>query len=334
LRLLFFSGDWLGSRQQAGVEMLLRRGEKLSMILIAAIFAVDVGIVLVRAIPVDWLGYVAGVAIGLAAISLGQFYRIVRPNERIALAATATGLFVLFTICASILNHSLLPIGGRRIDILLMWIDGLLGYSWPAAVEVAAAMPVVGLLLGVVYLSSLLQMIFVICLLGFSGRAGDLERFMFAGILAGLATIAIWAVMPSSGPSAYLHIPAETADKIRLVVGASYGAELNRLAIEGPALISLRDALGLIAFPSFHTVMACLAVWFTMGFPRVFPVFAVINILMLPAILVHGGHHLVDVFGGLAVFVAALVVARAFVSSHELDEEPKIQTAIAGSVQA
>jgi hypothetical protein len=192
----------------------------------------------------------------------------------------------------------------------------------------------VGLLLGVVYLSSLLQMIFVICLLGFSGRAGDLERFMFAGILAGLATIAIWAVMPSSGPSAYLHIPAETADKIRLVVGASYGAELNRLAIEGPALISLRDALGLIAFPSFHTVMACLAVWFTMGFPRVFPVFAVINILMLPAILVHGGHHLVDVFGGLAVFVAALVVARAFVSSHELDEEPKIQTAIAGSVQA
>lgn len=303
--------------------MLLRRGEKLSMILIAAIFAVDLGIVLVRAIPVDWLGYIAGVAIGLAAVSFGQFYRIFRPNERIALASTATGLFVLFTICASILNYSLLPVGDRRIDMLLMQIDGMLGYSWPAAVEAAAAVPVIGLLLGVVYLSSLAQMVVVICLLGFSGRGADLQRFMFTGILAGLAAVIIWVLIPSSGPSAYQDIPVETAAKIRLIVGTPYGAELNRLALEGPRLISPRDALGLIAFPSFHTVMACLAVWFTMGFRRVFPIFAVINALMMPAILVHGGHHLVDVLGGLAVFAAALVAGRAIVSSCERGKDVK-----------
>ncbi len=41
-----------------------------------------------------------------------------------------------------------------------------------------------------------------------------------------------------------------------------------------------------------------------------FGVLAAINIAMLPAIIVHGNHHLMDVLGGIVVFALAAVIAH------------------------
>ena len=42
----------------------------------------------------------------------------------------------------------------------------------------------------------------------------------------------------------------------------------------------------------------------------VFPVYLVLNLLILPATSFHGGHHLVDVFGGIALFAIGTVIAE------------------------
>ncbi|WP_411053594.1 phosphatase PAP2 family protein, partial [Tritonibacter sp. SIMBA_163] len=70
----------------------------------------------------------------------------------------------------------------------------------------------------------------------------------------------------------------------------------------------MTEISGVIAFPSLHTVMACMVVVFTMG-TRVFPLAVILNAPMIPATLAHGGHHLSDIFGGLAVFAASFAVA-------------------------
>ena len=46
---------------------------------------------------------------------------------------------------------------------------------------------------------------------------------------------------------------------------------------------------------------------------------------MIPAILVHGGHHLVDVDGGLALFAVVAVWVR-----HLAPDEGQVQTASGG----
>lgn len=296
--------------------MQLHPAERIVGSIIAALCAVDLLLIAANGVDVDWPAYAPMLAAGLAALSVGQVYRLVRPNGRIALATTASGLFILLTIAGSVFCYLLLPVGGRSIDETLVAFDSLVGYHWPDAVAAAASAPYLSAVLRAVYLSSLAQMVVVILALGFSGRSRDLHLFLLTGTLSAVATIFVWAAIPSFGPSAIYSIAPDLEEAARLVVGSRYGAELNRLAVEGPILISPKDGLGLIAFPSFHTVLACLAVWFTVGSVRLFPFFLAANILMLPAILVHGGHHLIDVVGGLAVFSASLVAARIILRSQ------------------
>lgn len=299
----------MGPTIEDAKPVLFHPAEKITGIAVAALFAVDFALVAARGIALDWPGYGVMVAIGLMALAAGQVYRLARPNERIALATTATGLFILLTIAGSVFCYLLLPMG-RSIDQTLIAVDKLFGYHWPDFVAAAATVPYLGTVLRIVYLSSLAQMVAVIVVLGFSGRGGELHSFLVTGTLSALATILIWAAVPSFGPSANYPITPEIEAAVDLVVGSAYGAELNRLAAEGAILVSPKDGLGLIAFPSFHTVLTCLAVWFTASLRKLFPIFLTINIVMLPAILVHGGHHLVDVFGGFAVFALSLVIAE------------------------
>ena len=289
--------------------MLLHPGERIVATVTALLFAID-GLLIWRApAMMDWAGYAVVVAIGLGTCALGLAYRHFRRSEEIALAVLAAGLFILFTIAGSLFNYLLLPVGESRLDSMLAAIDGRLGYSWPDFVAALAEFPALGALLRIVYVSSLPQLIVIVLILGFAGRRGQLHHFLVTGVLGALISIGIWSAMPSFGPSVYYPVAAETVKTLGMIVGPAYGAELSRLAMHGPVLLSPRDVLGLIAFPSFHTVMACMAVWFTIPLRRLFPFFLVINLLMIPAILAHGGHHLMDLLGGVAVFGLALATA-------------------------
>ncbi|UGX87522.1 phosphatase PAP2 family protein [Phyllobacterium meliloti] len=302
--------------------MNLHPAEKICAGIIATLLVFDAILIPVRGVGVDWINYTLMSAIGLTAIGVGQFYRTMRPEEKIALAATASGLFILFTIVGSVFNYLLLPVGLRRIDDILTKFDAYLGFSWTDAVIYVASMPALGSLLRWIYASSMPQLILIILILGFSGQRDGLHRFLLTGLIGALISIALWAMFPSSGPAAFEILPASISSTLDMVVGSSYGAELNRLALEGPTFLSPKDALGLIAFPSFHTVMACMAVWFMFRMAFAFPVFLIINILMLPAILVHGGHHFVDVIGGFAVFGIALFASKRLVRSTRLSPVP------------
>lgn len=299
--------------------------EKLVVRIILALAALDVLLLLHKQAAIDIPGYLCALATGGAAVAIGQFYRRWRGNEGIALATTAAGLFIIFSIAGSVFNYLLLPIQGERIDPLLMRIDAMLGFSWAGMVTWTSLHPFFGNLLQVVYLSSMPQLIVVILVLGFSRRREELHRFLLTGLICALITIGFWGFFPSSGPAAFEILPKEVLDRMPMVVGPAYGAELNRLAHEGVSFITPKEVLGLIAFPSFHTVMALLSVYFMARFVLVLPLFIVINILMIPAILVHGGHHLIDLIGGLLTFVVGMALSglalRQVQSSEPLKRE-------------
>jgi PAP2 superfamily len=301
--------------------------EKFAVTIILALAALDAGLLFYKHVDIDILGYISALMTGAAAVAIGQFYRRFRHNEGIALASTAAGLFIVFTIVGSVFNYLLLPIQGERIDPLLMHIDAQLGYSWSGLVTWTSQHPPIGALLQYVYLSSMPQLIIVILVLGFSGRRDDLHRFLLTGLIAALITIGFWGFFPSSGPAAWEDLPKEVLAALPTVVGPGYGAELNRLAAEGVKYITPKEVLGLIAFPSFHTVMALLSVFFMARFRKAMPVFVALNMLMLPAILVHGGHHLVDLLGGAAAFAAGLALSGMALRQMQQSPAPHWQPA-------
>ncbi|WP_377288539.1 phosphatase PAP2 family protein [Rhizobium sp. SG2393] len=247
---------------------------------------------------------------GAVPIAIGLFYRVSGRSDRIALAAVSTGLFILFTLAGSIFNYVFLPIAFPPIDPFLIRIDAMLGYDWATTVTFAATHPWIGHVLFFVYSSSLLQLVFLNCWFGFRGDATQLHLMMLSGMIAFAFAMVIWVLFPSFGALSYANLPGWVEQTIPVAGGTAYGRELLRIAADGPDVIDPSQMIGLIAFPSFHTVMACMSLAFA---PRVLPLrlfFYGLNLLMFPAVLVQGGHHLVDIGGGIAVFLVARMCAE------------------------
>jgi hypothetical protein len=255
---------------------------------------------------VDWMILLVALALLAALFVIGHVYRYTGRDERIALTLIGAGLFVLGSIANGMLSYLLVPFVGDRIDPWLIQIDHLLGFDWPSFVEWMSHHPRITQALGPVYASSLPQLVVLILLLGFGGHTERLHRFLLTGVFAALGTIGFWAILPSSGPSAFMDLPQEVLARVSLVVEPTYGAELNRLMTEGLVGIPPPKPLGLVAFPSFHTVMAFMMLWFVPRRSLLFWPIVVSNVAMVPAILVHGGHYLIDVVGGIAMFFFAV----------------------------
>lgn len=295
--------------------MRAHAAEILSVLVIAGLYAAS--LVLAQATGrivawSEWSGmYVIGGVIGL----LGLFYRVSRRSEALALTLLATAIMIFFAHAGGIFNHLLFPLSRPLIDASLFVWDARLGYDWVAFVELVARWPLFGRGLGYVYDSSLVQLLLVVLVLGLGEQAVALHRFLLVGVLGSLATISIWWLAPSFGPAAHMPIDAELAQRIELRVNAHYVAALHRLAADGLDVVRPGSILGVVAFPSFHTVMACMAVWFSWG-TRIFWPMALLNTAMIPAILSHGGHHLVDVFAGVALFFVVWWLATLIVPTR------------------
>lgn len=286
---------------------LLAWGEVLQLLMVVAICIACVTNAIWANQSVAWGAFFPAFAASAGLVLIGVYIRATRQMPRLALGAIGFGVFTLFTGSIAIFIFTLFPVVNPLIDPILIGIDAWLGYSWPRFVEHIAAYPTFGLALRYVYLGALPQVVAMIVLLSFLGTANALHRFLAVGILCMIVTVAVWWLFPSVGPAAYNMVSAEIQNQIGLVVNASYGADLRRLASVGLPVITPAQINGVIAFPSFHMIMACMVVWFARGTVAFVPML-LFNIAMVPATLSHGGHHLVDVLAGVVTFCGCLAV--------------------------
>lgn len=254
---------------------------------------------------VDWMAFLPAIGASYALVLMGVYVRATRQMQRMALGAIGFGIFASFSSSIAIFIYTLFPLVHPLIDQNLIAYDAAVGFSWIGFVEFIAGYPALGIILRYVYLSILPQVVCVIILLSFLNKAEHLHRFLATGIVCMIVTVGFWWLHPSVGPAAFGMVSADVQAKISLIANDAYGAEMRRLATEGIDIITPLRVTGVIAFPSFHMVMACMVVWFTRGTWAFFPL-VLVNIFMVPATIVHGGHHLIDLLGGLITFAACL----------------------------
>lgn len=283
--------------------------ELLMLKLSAALIALDVALVLLRGVSFDTHRY--GLTFAMAAFigAIGLAYRKSGRSEAIACTGIAFGLLVAFSSALSALNYLLLPNRRPAIDGWLARTDALFGYHWPDAIALSARYPVVNELMRWSYNSTSLQIALVAVALGLANRRCSLHAMVLTVALSSLATVAFWALFPSLGPSALHDLPADVLAAVHPVVNPAYGEEITRLMREGITKLSPDEFRGLIAFPSFHTIMALIATWYARELRWLLYPLLSVNLFILPAVLVHGGHHLIDIPAGFAVFTLAVFVA-------------------------
>jgi PAP2 superfamily len=257
---------------------------------------------------VNWPPFLAGFFGTLGLMAIGAYVRGMKDTPRLALALIGVAIFMGFTAVSSVFIFALFPLPRPLIDPWLLSIDAGLGYHWPGFVEGLAVYPFFARALGYLYHTSLPQIVLTICLLATLGRTQTLHRFLLVGILTLVAAVAIWWLWPSIGPSGFQTIPEAARLATGLYFDSDYGAYLRQLVETGPARISPEVMTGVVAFPSYHMVMACMVVWYTRGTVLFLPALGT-NALMIPATLSHGGHHLIDLLAGVVVFAVCAVIA-------------------------
>jgi hypothetical protein len=270
------------------------------------VMAVALAVLMQR--QVNWPPFLGGYFATLALAGIGGYVRQTKATPRLALALIGAAIFTGFTAVSSIFIFSLFPLANPLIDPHLIEADAVLGYHWPSVVAWLAQYPGFATVLGYIYHSSLVQILLTIILLSALSREVVLHRFLLVGIITLVIAVAIWWVIPSVGPSAFQSIPEADRLATGLYFNPAYGQFLLNLVEVGPRQISPEVITGVVAFPSYHMIMALMVVWFLRGTFAFLPL-AGVNTLMIPATLTHGGHHLVDLIAGLAVFALSVWIA-------------------------
>jgi len=245
------------------------------------------------------------------------FYAVVRKDEILSAILACSAFLIVFPAGCVLLSYLLFTIAGPRIDTMLAAVDHALGFSWPALMGFIAQYPAANTVLKLAYLSVMPQTIVLIFALGFGRKIAELYRFSFALTFGAVITLAVWVAAPSFGAFSVFTLPDAVAGKLGLVLGFDYGHSLVQMLKDGPGFISPKELRGVVGFPSYHTLQALVLMWYARNVPLLRWPAIVLNIAVLLAIPVQGGHHLVDAFGGAAVTLLSIWLAARTVSAAE-----------------
>lgn len=299
--------------------MRLFWGEWLAFVVIGFVSTMLAALLLASDTLISWPDFYPTFLLNAAIIATGLALRFRTGLGHISATFVALGIYPFFSSLLALVFSLNFPLRRTLIDAPLMAIDTRLGYDWAQAVEWLAQYPVFAAVLAYVYMSSLGQLLVLLLLLGITGRIAQLHHFMLTGMLAAVILCLFWMVWPSFGPSAYLTPDPAAIEAASLIVTPAYGAQLMHLAEYGQAVIYRHEILGTVAFPSFHIFMAILAVWYARGTVLFWP-FLLVNLLMLPATAIHGGHHLIDLPFSVLLFALAYPLADAALRARPAPE--------------
>jgi hypothetical protein len=226
----------------------------------------------------------------------------VRPALSEALLYTL--LWVAFSAlgaCATYLSASLdLPLR----DDAFVAIDRMLGFDWLAWAQFIKSHAWVDAALALIYQTLSAQIILSVILLSFRQVTGRNEELLLSAIVSLVITTFFFAAFPSLGPLAYFHYSGAQADftaylpqLVSIRAGAAYSYPMTQIE-------------GIIAFPSYHVVLAILFAYSQRSNPWTFGMFATINTLMLLSIPSEGCHYLADMIGGAAIATVTILLLR------------------------
>jgi len=293
------------------------------------LFAVSAGVALVDAawlllghFQIDAVNYALLLVLVPPLAAAAWFYGSIRREPALSAMLAAAGFLILFSAATCLLSYLALTIAGPRIDVPLAALDRAIGFDWPSVMRLASEHTTITKYLGFAYLSVMPQIVVMIFVLGWTGRGADLYGLCLALAAGALLCIAVWTLAPSFGAFSVYTLPVDVSRHLGLALDGAYGRELARMLHDGPGFISPRELRGIIGFPSYHTVQALVLVWYARRVPVLCWVSLALNLTVLVAVPVHGGHHLLDLFGGIGVSAAAIFIADRTVMLARREKAP------------
>lgn len=264
------------------------------------------------------LGYDGGGGLTLQLALLSALWiaaLVVRASQpsRIAQGAEAYALFCLLSLLSALATTALAFDGGPFVDAGLAAADRRLfgGTRWIGFAFDLPGHPRLRLALCYAYVSLNWQPLLALGALVALGRIDALRRFVMAWGLGLAGCVLPFHWWPAR--AAYLHYGVEPAALHGMPVQVAWDAigKLDALRSGAAGRRICVDTLGgFITFPSFHACAAVLLAWAFLRMGRLGLPMLLLNAAMLVSAIPIGGHYVVDLVAGVAVAVAAVLLAE------------------------
>ena len=190
-------------------------------------------------------------------------------------------------------------------DALLADLDRRLGLEVPDVLRMMEHFPALKVVLDVSYQCLIILIILAIALPVLCDRLAAVQEYFVACVVSVVIAIPLFATFQAVGPWHYYgYAPDEEQERTTRIFFALKSDEWIPMDASNSA--------GVVAFPSFHTILAVLSAVALWSIPYVRYVAALLACLIVVSTVTTGWHYLADVLAGLGIAALSLAAARGY----------------------
>ncbi|MBY0407573.1 MAG: phosphatase PAP2 family protein, partial [Rickettsiales bacterium] len=209
------------------------------------------------------------------------------------------------TICTSFVIMITVLLGARLglplTDDVLVKIDRFLGFDWYAHAEWLAEQPGwFNEFLKFCYQSYGMQAVILIPALFIRGHSDQGQRFVMVFFITGMITALFATLLPAEAMFIHFHVDPSLYPNMEPAAALLHERELNAMR-NATTSVLVYPGMGIVTFPSFHTVMAIILMYASIPLPLMRLWAIPVNLGMIFSTPFHGGHYLIDVVAGLVI---------------------------------
>jgi hypothetical protein len=267
-------------------------------------------------ISIDLLSiYLIGLPILVSAL-VAFLYRNRGDAPKLAIAAEATAILMATLALGTLLTYSAGTSHFSYADANLHDAGVAIGFDWLSYAGAINEHAWLCRVLSRAYDSFNLQFVLILAVLIVAGKIERLRIFLFAVFVGLSLTCILFIFLPAV--SAYGHFGAAARQLTNLyspegdmhvLILQRHISILEGLRDGSIRQVSAQTLTGLITFPSFHACAACLFIWGFWGVKDTRAAALILNLAMLAATPLFGAHYFVDLMGGAAIAIVAIVAS-------------------------
>jgi membrane-associated phospholipid phosphatase len=297
-------------RVMVGDEVIATRANRLAWAVVGVLLLVDLVWLAFSQLSVVPRSLALPVATGLVVGLVGRYYRHRRGEPRLADALELCAQMTVFMSVGALFSYLVATLGMPLQDAALYAIDRSLGLDWLAYLRAVDQRPLLGLLLRIAYQSFIPQVLVLLLVLSFSGHAHAARVMVLAMMLAGIVTILISGLLPAMAMFAHLNLGPADYPNLSPSAAFVHVKDMQALRAGIPFDLDLSKAEGIITFPSYQAALGLLMLLAGWSHPILRWPFGALNLTMIAATPIDGGHYFVDVVAGLVIAAACYLLAR------------------------
>ena len=261
-----------------------------------------------RGVDISIAGWEGWISILSVVLAIAVLCAQTRQNPALTAASTLAAECLLAPLLTFI-TYTAACFGGADQTALIARLDQWLGFDWLAHYESLSHLPVADSFLRDAYHSFYLQFFALPLVLLVCGYAAHARLLLNCFLLGVVTVMAVASLFPTVDPLLWNRVLPLNAE------GHTGFSRIDHLLmLRDGSLTRLRmdEMTGIICFPSFHTVAACLFAGFSAPLgPARFSMIG-LNAAMIAATPRWGGHYLVDVLAGIVIGVGLIAAALAY----------------------